>query len=67
MDPAQAKMMMIMPLIFTAFFLWAQSGVALYWLISTVVGIGQQQFIKKYWSEEEHSKPVRQRKAEGGS
>jgi YidC/Oxa1 family membrane protein insertase len=48
-DPAQAKMMMIMPLMMTAFFLWVQSGLTLYWLTSNLVGIGQQWFIRKYW------------------
>jgi YidC/Oxa1 family membrane protein insertase len=49
-DPAQAKMMMFMPLMFTALFLWAKSGVVLYWLTSNVVGVGQQYFINKYWA-----------------
>ena len=41
-DPAQQKMMMFMPVIFMFFFLWAPAGVAIYWLISNVWGIGQQ-------------------------
>jgi YidC/Oxa1 family membrane protein insertase len=49
-DPAQAKIMMLMPLLFTFFFLGAQSGLVLYWLTSNVVGIGQQVFINKYWA-----------------
>ena len=53
MDPAQAKMMMIMPVMLTFMFLWLQSGVTLYYLTSNVVGIGQQWFIKKYWSGDE--------------
>jgi YidC/Oxa1 family membrane protein insertase len=56
MDPAQAKIMMIMPLMFTFFFLWAQSGLVLYWLTSNVVGIGQQAFINKYWTAETTTK-----------
>lgn len=49
-DPAQAKMMMIMPLMFT-FMFWSQSsGLVLYWLTSNVIGIIQQIFINKYWS-----------------
>jgi YidC/Oxa1 family membrane protein insertase len=48
-DPAQAKMMMIMPVMMTVFFLWVQSGLTLYWLTSNLVGIGQQWFIRKYW------------------
>jgi YidC/Oxa1 family membrane protein insertase len=41
-DPAQQKMMMFMPIMFMAFFLWAPAGVALYWFISNLWGIGQQ-------------------------
>ncbi len=40
-DPAQQKMMMFMPVMFTVLFLWAPSGVAIYWLVSNVWGIGQ--------------------------
>jgi YidC/Oxa1 family membrane protein insertase len=42
-DPAQQKMMMIMPLVFTFFFITSPSGLALYWLASNVLLIGQQQ------------------------
>jgi YidC/Oxa1 family membrane protein insertase len=41
-DPAQQKMMMFMPIMFTFMFLWAPSGLALYWLVSNVWQIGQQ-------------------------
>ena len=41
-DPAQQKMMMFMPVVMMAFFLWAPAGVALYWFISNIWGIGQQ-------------------------
>jgi YidC/Oxa1 family membrane protein insertase len=41
-DPAQQKMMMFMPVMFTAFFLWAPSGLALYFLLSNLLAIGQQ-------------------------
>jgi YidC/Oxa1 family membrane protein insertase len=40
-DPAQQKMMLMMPVMFTVFSLWFPSGVALYWLVSNVWGIGQ--------------------------
>jgi YidC/Oxa1 family membrane protein insertase len=48
-DPAQAKIMMIMPVMMTAMFLWVSSGLVLYWLMSNVAGIAQQVFITKYW------------------
>jgi YidC/Oxa1 family membrane protein insertase len=41
-DPAQRTTMMLMPVVFTFMFLWAPAGVALYWLISNLWGIGQQ-------------------------
>jgi YidC/Oxa1 family membrane protein insertase len=55
-DPAQAKMMMIMPVMFT-FMFWSQSsGLVLYWLTSNVIGIIQQIFINKYWSPHAEAK-----------
>jgi len=41
-DPAQQKMMLIMPVFFTFLFLTSPSGLALYWLASNVLLIGQQ-------------------------
>ncbi len=55
-DPAQAKMMTIMPLMFT-FMFWSQSsGLVLYWLTSNVIGIIQQVVINKYWSPHAEAK-----------
>jgi YidC/Oxa1 family membrane protein insertase len=42
MDPAQQKMMLLMPVFFTFLFLWYPAGVALYWLVNNVWAIGQQ-------------------------
>jgi YidC/Oxa1 family membrane protein insertase len=41
-DKAQQNMMLIMPVMFTFFFLTSPSGLALYWLTSNVLLIGQQ-------------------------
>lgn len=41
-DPAQQKMMMMMPLIFTFMFLWMPSGLTIYWFFSNLLAIGQQ-------------------------
>ena len=46
-DPAQQRMMMIMPLVFGIMFYNFASGLVLYWLTGTVVGIAQQVFINK--------------------
>jgi YidC/Oxa1 family membrane protein insertase len=41
-DPMQRRMMMFMPVIFTAMFLNFPSGLVLYWLVNNVISIGQQ-------------------------
>jgi YidC/Oxa1 family membrane protein insertase len=41
-DPAQAKMMQIMPIMFTAFMLFLPSGLVLYILVNTVMSVIQQ-------------------------
>lgn len=46
-DPAQQRMMMIMPLVFGIMFFRFASGLVLYWLTSNVVGIAQQVFINR--------------------
>lgn len=46
-DPAQAKMMMLMPLIFTVIFINFSSGLVLYWLVNNVLSISQQYYITK--------------------
>jgi len=47
MDPMQQKMMNVMPIALTAFFVFFQSGLVLYWLVSNCVGISQQWFITR--------------------
>jgi len=46
-DPRQAKMMMLMPIVFTFLFLGFPSGLVLYWLVTNVLTIGQQYLINK--------------------
>ena len=41
-DPAQQKIFMFMPIIFTVMFLWAPAGLVIYWLMSNIMTIGQQ-------------------------
>ena len=41
-DPMQQKIMLFMPIMMTGMFLWAASGLVIYWTISNVWGIGQQ-------------------------
>jgi YidC/Oxa1 family membrane protein insertase len=46
-DPMQAKMMMLMPIVFTFIFINFPSGLVLYWLFSNLVSIGQQYYTMK--------------------
>jgi YidC/Oxa1 family membrane protein insertase len=41
-DPTQQRMMLFMPLIFMTMFIWAPSGLVLYWTMSNLWAIGQQ-------------------------
>jgi YidC/Oxa1 family membrane protein insertase len=47
-DPAQQRMMMIMPLFMGFMFINFASGLVLYWLTGNVVGIAQQVIINKF-------------------
>ena len=46
-DPAQAKIMLFMPIIFTVIFINFSSGLVLYWLINNILSISQQYYIQK--------------------
>jgi YidC/Oxa1 family membrane protein insertase len=46
-DPVQAKVMMMMPIVFTALFLTFPSGLVLYWVVNNLLSIGQQWFIMR--------------------
>ena len=46
-DPRQAKMMLIMPVIFTFMFLEFPTGLVLYWLVNNVLSITQQYLIDR--------------------
>ena len=47
MDPSQARMMLLMPLMMGFLFYNASSGLVLYWLTGNLVGIGQQLLFNK--------------------
>ncbi len=46
-DPTQAKMMMLMPVVFTFLFINFPSGLVLYWLVNNLLSIGQQYLTNK--------------------
>jgi YidC/Oxa1 family membrane protein insertase len=41
-DPAQQRMMMFMPVVFTFFFFKMPAGLVLYWLVNNLLTVGQQ-------------------------
>jgi YidC/Oxa1 family membrane protein insertase len=46
-DPTQARIFMMMPIIFTFMFLWFPSGLVIYWLASNLMAIAQQYFTNR--------------------
>lgn len=46
-DPMQAKVMKMMPIMFTVFFLWFPAGLVLYWVVNNTLSIIQQYVITK--------------------
>ena len=46
-DATQAKMMMMMPIVFTVMFINFSSGLVLYWLVNNIVSMAQQYYIQK--------------------
>lgn len=58
-DPMQAKVMKLLPIIFTFFFLWFPAGLVLYWVVNNVLSIAQQwvitRRIEKAAAEKAHS------------
>jgi YidC/Oxa1 family membrane protein insertase len=51
-DPVQAKVMQVMPIMFTGFFAFFPSGLVLYWVTNTLLSIAQQWYINKIVHEE---------------
>ncbi|MEC7120927.1 MAG: membrane protein insertase YidC [Pseudomonadota bacterium] len=46
-DPMQAKVLRMLPLIFTVFLLFFPAGLVLYWIVNNLFTIGQQWFVNK--------------------
>ncbi len=55
-DPMQAKIMKMLPIIFTFFFLWFPAGLVLYWLVNNILSIAQQWIINRQIEAGEASK-----------
>lgn len=46
-DPMQAKVMKLMPIVFTVMFLWFPAGLVLYWVVNNTLSILQQWYITR--------------------
>ncbi len=51
-DPMQAKIMKMLPIMFTFFFLWFPAGLTLYWVVNNILSIAQQYLINKQIEKE---------------
>ena len=58
-DPVQAKIMKIMPVVFSIFFFFFPAGLVLYWLVNNILSISQQWVITRGI---EKSKPANEKK-----
>ncbi|ANO49813.1 membrane protein insertase YidC [Woeseia oceani] len=52
-DPIQARVMQIMPVVFTGFFAFFPAGLVLYWVTNTLLSIAQQWRINKVVEQED--------------
>ena len=55
-DPMQAKIMMFLPVLFTALFWNFPSGLVLYWIVNNSLSILQQWYITRKYSEDKPAK-----------
>lgn len=58
-DPTQQKMMWILPMVFTVFFINFPSGLVLYWLINNVVQTLQQWYVNRAYESHKAKLKVR--------
>jgi len=58
-DPVQAKVMLMMPIMFSVFFLFFPSGLVLYWVVQNLLSIVQQWHINRTLEAEAKARPRR--------
>lgn len=61
-DPTQQKMMLIMPVVMTIFFMNFQSGLVLYWLTNNILQIGQQYITNRFMHKKKREAHAKRRK-----
>ncbi|MCK5057825.1 MAG: membrane protein insertase YidC [Candidatus Aminicenantes bacterium] len=67
-DPTQKKMMYLMPVVITFFVMSLPSGLTLYWFVSNLLQIGQQQIINKkmYQQKKDEERQMKSQKRKKG-
>jgi len=66
-DPAQQRIMMFMPIMFTFMFLSLPSGLVLYWFCSNLLGIAQQYLVNKKADQIAAEEQQQEKKKKGNS
>lgn len=61
-DPTQQRMMLIMPVIMTIFFMNFQSGLVIYWLTNNILQIGQQYIMNRFMHKKKRESHGKKRK-----
>jgi YidC/Oxa1 family membrane protein insertase len=56
MDPVQAKVLSVLPVVFTVFFAFFPSGLVLYWVVNNILSIAQQWVITRNIEKEGSNK-----------
>ena len=55
-DPMQARIMKLMPIMFTVLFLFFPAGLVLYWLVNNLLSLAQQTYIYRQVEREQSAK-----------
>ena len=55
-DPVQAKMMTVMPIVFSIFFFFFPAGLVLYWVVNNLLSITQQYWISRVLKDKDEPK-----------
>lgn len=61
-DPVQAKVMLLLPVVFTVFFLQFPSGLVLYWIVNNSISITQQWFMMRKYGDMKNFRKIEKEK-----
>jgi YidC/Oxa1 family membrane protein insertase len=67
MDPMQQKMLQMMPVFMTIFFVFFPAGLVLYWLFNNLISIAQQLYITNQFNREVEAKAAAKSGSKSGS